>query len=536
MNALPATGLLTPVPLLLPAVAASGCPLPTGKPTRLAGGARVKAVACPRNGCEQWLKNKSALQVHLRIHTGGKLFACPYEGCVYLNVQRDKLHKHLRVHTGEKPFVCSYENCGRAFAQSGQLTVHLRAHAGKKIFSCPREGCGYAFVASSMLTRHFRSHSGEAPFVCPYAGCEGAFSESGTLKNHLRTHTGEKPFVCSRKGCGRAFAQAGQLARHGVSIHSNVRAWPCPHEDCGKEFAQAYELARHSQRVHSRAGPFVCWHEGCGYSVSQKGRLKSHLRDHLGGKFSACPYEGCVYLYGYGRDLGRHLRVHAGGEKVVCRDDSSRRAFVHASQLEKHRRVHSRAQSRGSVRKKRTSLSVPSGRWSGKLCARRERLLRSQRAAGGKRLPLTLGTPPGLPSPVGGANPCVSRSAAAPGQWPGHQGTWAVGNNLRPTMTASCAGRQLPGENSMPPDRAASSGPQQSASSFLQVASPEPAPSPVTEELVSDWLTGLTDANLSWQQLLPDGAFATDGDPPLLTEDDMLFWRALYSSLADEIR
>ncbi|CAO2594583.1 Sal-like protein 3 [Lemmus lemmus] len=69
--------------------------------------------------CAKVFGSDSALQIHLRSHTGERPFKCNICGNRFSTKGNLKIHE--RTHTGEKPFGCTI--CGRAFTTKGNLKV-----------------------------------------------------------------------------------------------------------------------------------------------------------------------------------------------------------------------------------------------------------------------------------------------------------------------------------------------------------------------------------------------------------------------------
>lgn len=51
--------------------------------------------------------------------------------CDRVLTSHSALNSHMKTHTGEKPYSCTY--CGKCFPYVSSLTVHTRLHTGKYI-------------------------------------------------------------------------------------------------------------------------------------------------------------------------------------------------------------------------------------------------------------------------------------------------------------------------------------------------------------------------------------------------------------------
>uniref|UniRef100_A0A672ZSN6 C2H2-type domain-containing protein n=1 Tax=Sphaeramia orbicularis TaxID=375764 RepID=A0A672ZSN6_9TELE len=133
--------------------------------------------------CTKVFGSDSALQTHLRSHTGERM--TDLNECIIchriLSCQ-SALRMHYRTHTGERPYQCKL--CSRAFTTKGNLKTHQVVHHT----NC--DLCGKSFACQSALNIHYRSHTKERPFIC--TTCNRGFSTKGNLKQHI---TG----VCRKK-------------------------------------------------------------------------------------------------------------------------------------------------------------------------------------------------------------------------------------------------------------------------------------------------------------------------------------------------
>ncbi|MEE6522044.1 hypothetical protein FKM82_020446 [Ascaphus truei] len=166
-------------------------------------------VNCKCSECGKNVKNKSAYEIHQKVHTTERLYSSS-EGQKCFTSNSD-LFKHHTIHEGEKWFGCS--ECGKHFPSKYSLVRHFTVHTGEKPFVCSE--CGKCFNQNSNLVKHQRIHTGERPFVC--SKCGNCFSNSSSLAAHHIIHTRDKPCVCSE--CGKSFSHRSNLLKH-QKIHT----------------------------------------------------------------------------------------------------------------------------------------------------------------------------------------------------------------------------------------------------------------------------------------------------------------------------
>lgn len=196
---------------------------------------------CP--DCDKRFKYNSSLQIHIRTHTGEKIFQCPICEKKFSRSHHYKTHIES-VHAGEeyKEAVMATahvkcEVCGKVFTHSGNFKTHMKIHNGIRNFQCPL--CDKAFVLSQHLKSHVKLiHTDEKSFQCNI--CGKLFNHAGNHKKHMRTHSGEKPFKCTL--CDKAFGQSSNYRAH-MRVHMGDRPFKCTL--CDRAFIQSVNLTLH---------------------------------------------------------------------------------------------------------------------------------------------------------------------------------------------------------------------------------------------------------------------------------------------------
>ncbi|XP_043094514.1 uncharacterized protein LOC122344926 [Puntigrus tetrazona] len=202
---------------------------------KLSGKTLQRNTKCPQ--CGRVLSNASALENHMRLHTGERPYTCSQCGKAFPSVRG--LNRHVKVHAEEKRYQC--EQCGKSFVYHFTLTKHQLIHSGERPFPC--KVCGKRFLAKADRATHMRMHTGEKPFSCTLCGKK--FKHRVALNMHMQGHRGEKRYICPH--CEKGFVDLGNFKRHKL-IHTGERPFEC--KQCGKRFTQSAHLKKHVNTQH----------------------------------------------------------------------------------------------------------------------------------------------------------------------------------------------------------------------------------------------------------------------------------------------
>lgn len=279
---------------------------------------KTKNFTC--ESCNKGYSTRESLQRHLEARHGQvfrknkkwkhtdkrtqrtKVYPIQCTDCGRMVASRSAMESHMRTHTGERPFQCT--ECGAKFVTKGALKKHLEVHAVERERKYTCEMCGSSFFRKNDIISHIRIHTDERPYKC--TECPRAFKQISTYIRHKRIHTGERPYSCHI--CQKRFVEKSQVNKHLV-VHSDEKKFRC--HLCNKSLKSRGALKIHVN-LHTNDKQHVC--SFCGRQFSFKGNLKLHMKRKHSEKSGQCPV--CHKTWA---DLVEHMRQHTGEKPFVCK-------------------------------------------------------------------------------------------------------------------------------------------------------------------------------------------------------------------------
>ncbi|GBN89380.1 Zinc finger protein 425 [Araneus ventricosus] len=159
---------------------------------------------CPT--CSKSFAWKKSLVMHMKIHTGEKLFACKI--CDKVFGRNDNLNRHMRIHASEID--------DESIAPKGNLNQDVEIHSKKNDFKC--DICNETSGRNYSLIRHMKTHSKENNFKCSI--CDRSFQRKHCYAMHMQKHQ-EKKYDCRK--CDISFISLQYLNQHVRASHPEIK-------------------------------------------------------------------------------------------------------------------------------------------------------------------------------------------------------------------------------------------------------------------------------------------------------------------------
>ena len=114
---------------------------------------KKRKTSTPCSVCGKFVSSKDFLEDHMAKHEKRREHKC--NECDAAFFYRSNLDFHINsIHRKKKPYSCTV--CHKNFARKTALNIHMRIHTGEKPFQC--SSCGKAFAFSFNYHRHLNCH------------------------------------------------------------------------------------------------------------------------------------------------------------------------------------------------------------------------------------------------------------------------------------------------------------------------------------------------------------------------------------------
>ncbi|XP_055065969.2 zinc finger protein 1035 [Misgurnus anguillicaudatus] len=324
---------------------------------------------CPQ--CFKYLKYRSYLLRHIRIHSKEKPFACMHCGQKYNSQPRCLEHEALcdgpsKEHKKERSDAKKTEQVVAGVKNVKEIKVVPQENRAE--LKC--KFCTKSFARPRYLRRHILTHTEVKPYRCKT--CDGCFSRYDHLKLHQNRCRGKPKLEvrivkmpldsenadCRRKTeqenelqckiCSKQLSTSSDLKRHISMLHVTVKPFPC--KRCGNTYTSIKNLKRHNLKVKCKKMSKESIQPAKSKAVStenvqpatshvqtqpcrETSKLLQRIQVHYMNKFKyQCTY--CPRRFKMQGQLKVHIRLHTGEKPYGC--DSCGERFIRRDYLKRH--------------------------------------------------------------------------------------------------------------------------------------------------------------------------------------------------------